>query len=55
LGQPEAIAAAVLKLLEHAPPPAVWRKQADKFDLSVSVNTVRQLYQTTNNRRAVKA
>lgn len=44
LGQPAALAAAILSLVEDAPPPAVWQKQVDKFDLSVSVNTVSQLY-----------
>ncbi|HEX8493368.1 MAG TPA: glycosyltransferase family 4 protein [Pyrinomonadaceae bacterium] len=50
LGQHEAIANAVLALLKDAPPPAVWREQVDKYDLSVSVNTVRRLYQTMNVR-----
>ena len=50
LGQPEALAASILSLLEHAPAPDVWRKQVDKYDLSVSVNTVKHLYQSMNVR-----
>lgn len=52
LGQPEALADAILALIEHAPERAVWRERVDKFDLNVSVNTVRQLYQNTNNGHA---
>lgn len=55
LGQPPAIAAAVLSLIENPPPSNVWREQANKFDFSVSVNTVRQLYQSMNNGRALKS
>jgi glycosyltransferase involved in cell wall biosynthesis len=44
LGQPEAIADAILALMNQPPPPAIWQERVEKFDLSVSVNTVRQLY-----------
>lgn len=54
LGQPEAIASAILKLIEQPPPPAVWREQVNKFDLSVSVNTVRELYQTARRNGSSK-
>jgi glycosyltransferase involved in cell wall biosynthesis len=55
LGQPESIAAAILSLIEHAPPPSVWQERVDKFDLAVSVNTVRQLYRATANGHAPQA
>lgn len=44
LGQPEAIAAAVLSLINEPPAPEVWRQQVNKYDLSTSINTVRELY-----------
>ncbi|HEY0386662.1 MAG TPA: glycosyltransferase family 4 protein, partial [Pyrinomonadaceae bacterium] len=55
LGQPGKLAAAILALMQERPAPAVWRAQADKFDLSVSVNTVRQLYEKMNNGHARKS
>jgi glycosyltransferase involved in cell wall biosynthesis len=55
LGRPEAIVTALLALIDNPPPPDVWRKQADKFDLSVSVNTVRRLYQATNDGQALRS
>ncbi|HEY0404985.1 MAG TPA: glycosyltransferase family 4 protein [Pyrinomonadaceae bacterium] len=55
LGRPEAIVTALLALIDNPPSKDVWRKQADKFDLSVSVNTVRRLYQATNDGQALRS
>ncbi len=52
LGQPERIADAILALIKDAPPSTVWREQVEKFDFSVSVNTVRELYSAMNNHGA---
>jgi glycosyltransferase involved in cell wall biosynthesis len=52
LGQPEAIADAIMALIKYAPPSTVWREQVRKFDFSVSVNTVRELYRAMNNHDA---
>ncbi len=54
LGQPETIATAILSLMHEPPRPEAWREQVNKYDLSVSVNTVRGLYQTTRNNGAPK-
>lgn len=52
LGQPESLATALLSLMNQSQPPAVWQEQVEKFDLSISVNTVRQLYRSVSNGRA---
>jgi glycosyltransferase involved in cell wall biosynthesis len=49
LNQPEAMADAILSLVKDARPPEVWREQVKRYDYSVSVNTVRQLYRETAN------
>lgn len=54
LNQPEAIVSAILSLIKEPPPHSIWREQVDKYDFSVSVNTVRQLYQATKNNGSPK-
>jgi glycosyltransferase involved in cell wall biosynthesis len=55
LGQPEAIATAILSLIKEPPAPDVWRERVNKYDLSVSVNTVRELYQSMRGNGALKS
>lgn len=52
LGQPESIADSILSLINRPPRASAWRERVAEYDLSVSVKTVRRLYEALSEEGA---